>query len=203
MDQEPLPPDLKWPKWRWLRAQWLGITGTVIGFVAFFVQGPDQPLLIRSLITVAVLVLAIFILPALVWFWGVATVACKRIRSYSQLHQRARRDSEALGWAMKQVFRLTQEVAADRIFELVKSRYYREKLYIVLKIKEDPKLSKGDILLVVHADDQILMGQFTVTEERSDGYYAVGTNNIDPVWLGQVRQAGEITTLPYMFANLI
>lgn len=207
MNQDPLPPDLNWPRWRWLSAQWLGISGLIISSIAFFVQGPDQPLRIRIFITVAVLVLVTLLLPALVWLWGVATVTYKRVRSYPLLLQHAQRDAtklaraeEALNQAEKWIFSL---VAIGRKFELAKARYDREKLYIVLKVREDLELFKGDILAVIHTDDQRRMGWFTVTEERGDGYYAVGTDSVDPLWMGDMRERGEVTVLPYMFAILV
>lgn len=145
-----------------------------------------------------------------------ATTAHNRVRSYPRLHHRAHRDAKELGETVKELaqvresrrhagdlIRFMRRLVAELAFELTKARYDRGKLYIVLKFKEGPKLSEGDILVVVDMVDGFVMGRFTVTEERGDGYYAVSEPSVDPVWLGDIRQAGEVTVLPSMYAFLV
>jgi hypothetical protein len=53
---------------------------------------------------------------------------------------------------------------------------------------------------VVDLQDAMILGVFTVVQERTDDYYAVASGFVDPVLSGYVRQQQQATMLPHVVA---
>jgi hypothetical protein len=57
-----------------------------------------------------------------------------------------------------------------------------------------------DRVEIIDTEDGMSMGQFKVTEIRTDVYYAEEIGHIDPVWSGYIRGKGETEVIPHMIA---
>lgn len=86
------------------------------------------------------------------------------------------------------------------MFEISKTTYQKNQLYISLKKKERFDLNLNDGVIVIDINDWYYMGQFIVTEIRNDVYYAAATKLIDPLWLSFVRKNGEVEMTPNLIA---
>ena len=99
---------------------------------------------------------------------------------------------------------LSQELTNGRKFEIEKTLYYDEQLYILLRKKRGTRLEVGHRVRVIDSQDGGIMGEFEVQEVRSDGYRA-RAYDVDPVWLGFIHQDGkaEMSAPPHTVAFLM
>ena len=88
-----------------------------------------------------------------------------------------------------------------RKFEIEKTLYYNEILYLLLRKKRGTKLEIGHKVIVLDAQDGGIMGEFKVSEVLSTEYRA-RADFVNPVWLGFVHQDGkaEMPTPPNVLA---
>ena len=90
--------------------------------------------------------------------------------------------------------------AKHYMFEISKTTCQKNQLYVSLKKKEAFNLNVDDVIIVFDINDGYCMGQFKITEIRTDVYYAIGTKLIDPLWLSFVREKGEVEMTPNIVA---
>lgn len=197
ISQEPLPPELRLPTWEWRGELWLNVISLLLGIIVFVL--PELPDQVRFLLG-PMLLLAPVLIPALEWLWKVSRITYRRVHYYPILRQRAQWAIDELDQMKRNLFDVAQIISAGHLFEIARAGYYQDGLYIALNRPKYPKLAEGDVLLAVHMDDGRAMGFFEVTEVRDSEYYAVGTSNIDSLWLGHVRHLGEAQIMPYMAA---
>jgi hypothetical protein len=202
IDQEPLPPELKWPRLQWRTEMWLTFIPFLLSFLVFF--WPELAAH-KSLQYIRIPVgIALFLTPALVpvlaWLYKTGSVVCRRAHHYPSLRQRAEREIDDLDEMKKNLFDILQAISPEPLFEIARARYYQNKLLIVLNKRKSPRLAKGDILVAVDMEDAKAMGLFEVTEVRDAEYYAISIRGIDAVWLGFARQQRETRIMPNMRA---
>jgi len=201
MEQESRPPDLKWPKLQWQPMMWLSLIPFALSFVVFFVPIlAEERLKSQRILIGVVLLLMPVIVPICTWLWRASRITYQRTINYSLLHDRALWYSEELFHARKDIFAILQSSLGGRLFEITRARYEQGLLYIALNKNKSTKLIEGNIVMVVHKFDGMSMGQFEVTEVRTNEYYAVGVRSIDPLWLTRMEQQGEISLIPNMAA---
>lgn len=179
----------------------------------------------------AILLLVALASPVYPWGREMVAVALGRWREYPSLRERARYLLEriqelrvmsdalfryAVGLGKEQTGRSAEEklpemMAAvlsfgrsaqpERVFEIGRASYEGERVFIALRKGPGRALSAGTPLDVLHTEDGLVMGAFTVSEIRSEEYYAVGrVREVDPVWVGMLVERGEMTMLPHMIA---
>jgi hypothetical protein len=199
--QEPLPPDLKWPRVQWRINLWLDLISVLLAFIVLFWPGLVQEGLehIRFLVGIPLLLVPLLV-PVLPWLCKVSYVVCRRAHYYPTLRQRAQREIDKLNEMEKNLFDIALTSSAGHLFEIARAGCYEDKLWIVLNKPKSPKLAEGDALLVAHIEDGRAMGLFEVTQVRDTEYYAIGISSVDALWWGYVRQQGEVTIMPHMAA---
>jgi len=204
MSDQPLPPELRLPRWRWQVTGVLAFLGLVLGFLGIVPLGFDQQGLdwVRQNFPMILLLLLLtpLLLPLTAWLVVAGFVFARRAHHYPALHRRAQASLNDVAEARQTVVGLVQSQLGANAFEIMSVRYDRNKLYIVVKKRRTPKLDVGATLMVIDTQDQMPMGQFVVTEERSKEYYAVAVQNIDALWLGIIREQGVVDFVPNMTA---
>lgn len=192
-----LPPPLEWPKLKWKFEWWWAFISYVLAFIVFFF--PQLPIIFKLIIGV-LLLLAPFLAPILIWVWRKTKVAAKRVKFYPSLNTRAQQSVTDNLQLRRSYFDLIMHYTDERRFEIITAGHINSKLIIAVRKRITPKVSRGDLFDVIHKEDGLLMGNFQVTEIRSQEIYATGISNIDPVWLGHVRQMGEVKLIPNLVA---
>lgn len=202
IDQEPLPPDLKWPRLRWRTHLWLlDLISFLLALIVLFWPGLVQEELkyIRFLVGIPLLLVPP-LAPVLGWLWSAVGMIRRRVHYYPILRLRAQWAIDELDEMSRNLFYIVQAINHGPIFEIARAAYQQGKLYIALNKRKSAKLVEGDTLLVVHRGDARAMGLFEVTDVCDREYYAIGASNIDPLWLGYVQQQGEVTIVPHIAA---
>ncbi len=124
----------------------------------------------------------------------------ERVRFYPSLYTNAQQSVVDVEKFSKSYLALVKKTADEKQFEITKVGHIDGKLYIVVQKRKVPKVNHGDLLIVVHNQDGLIMGEFKVTEIRSRDIYATGISNIDALWSGYVRRLGEVTMTPNLTA---
>lgn len=117
-----------------------------------------------------------------------------RLRAYNSLYDVAEQQARQIARAQETILELSQELTSGRRFEIEKTLYYDETLYVVLRKKRGARLEVGHRVRVIDTQDGGIMGVFEVNEVRSDGYRARQTGDVDPIWLGFVHQNNKAET---------
>lgn len=193
MPDQLLKPKIKWPRWAWRDSGWwLTVFGAVFAAVIFVQPAvAHHSLLVRLAITLGWFVLSSVLLLAAEYAAKVGSVLVSRLRAYEGLSDLAEQQKQQIEKAQEVIVELSQELTNGRKFEIEKTLYYNEMLYLVLKRKRGAKLEVGHTIRVIDAIDGGIMGVFRVNDIiRSDGYRAVA-EWVDPVWLGFVHQDGK------------
>lgn len=200
--QAPLLPELQWPKLKWQAKMLFTVIPFLLSFLVFFyppIANSDNLNQIRLAIGIP-LFLAPILIPLVIWLIRASAVSFRRVKYYPKLYIFTFQEISELDQLKRNFFELATNISNNRIFEIIKAAYHQEKLFISVKKRADMELMLGDTLTVVHTEDGLLMGLFKITEIREIEYYAAGTSNIDPLWLGYIRQQGEGRINPYMAA---
>ena len=196
MPDQLLKPKIKWPRWVWRdSAWWLTVFGTVFAVIVYVQPSvSSHSFWVRVSIALGVFVLSSILLLAMEHLVKACSVAFRRIRAYEGLHEIAEQQIQHNAKAQEVILKLLQELTAGRKFEIEKTLYYNETLYISIRKKRGARLQEGDMVTVINAQDGGIMGMFEVSEVRSDEYRARVADYIDPVWLGFVHQDGRAET---------
>ena len=115
------------------------------------------------------------------------SVLASRLRAYEELSNLVEQQKRQIEKAREVNLTLSQELTNSRKFEIEKTLYYSETLYLVLKKKRGVKLEVGHKVIVLDAQDGGIMGEFKVSEVLS-GEYRARADFVSPVWLGFVHQ---------------
>lgn len=201
-----LKPKIKWPRWAWRDSGWwLTVFGTVFAVIAYVQPSVSKhSFLIRIGIAFGSFVLSPVLLLTADYILKACFAAVHRLRAYDDLHNVAERQAEQLEKAQEMNLKLSQELTSGRRFEIEKSLFYQDELYILLRKKRGARLEVGDMVGVIDAQDGGIMGVFEVSEVLSAGYRAKASY-VDPVWLGFVHQnaAAEMPAPPNTIALLM
>lgn len=201
-DRGKLSPELNWPKFQWNVTKWLTIASFLIGALLLIFPGWSEGKFDEYRILVAVLIIMspFLLFTAFPWICKVSTVTARRLRCYPKLLETSKGQGRDLKAMNKMIVDFIQNHINSNSFEIVRSAFTNEKLYILLARQSGKEMVVGNIVEVLHKKDNMLMGRFKVTELREKVYYAEGISHVDPLWLGYVRKQGEIQIQPHMIA---
>jgi hypothetical protein len=193
----------EWPRWNWRDAGlWFTISGTIISFLTYIVPSlPRRPLQTRLIIAGVTFVTSGLVFLLLAYLCRVLRVAWGRLQAYQELFDLAERRREEITWIEEKREREVtqfQEAIRDLLamtgakpFEIDRTQYYGDTLYIVLKKRRGIKLENKHKVSVFDLETYNIMGVFEVTEERDNKYWARNLGQINPVWLGYAREPGN------------
>lgn len=206
-----------------------GILGVLVFLVPALTEAQELPRLRWTLSIL--LVLAATASPVYPWLVEVGRVVFRRTRTYPALRRRVEQESTALhdlqrgvldlvsvmaalgGYegeddsslnpgVNRAIFSLGLNALASHVFEISRASLDQGKIVIAVRKSLRAALYQDDMLVVVDTEDGLVMGTFTVTEERAEEYYAVGGDDVDRVWLGSMMERIETSMLPNKVAIL-
>ena len=206
MPEKSIKPKLRWPRWAWRDSGWwLTVFGAVFAAVVFIQPAVSHhPLWLRLVICLGWFGVSSVLLLAAEHLLKLLSTVIDRSRAYDDLYDIAERQSQQIAKAQDTILELLSELTNGRRFEITKTLYYNNILYIEVRKNRNKRLEPGSRVRVIDIQDGGIMGLFQVTEVRSDGYRA-RAEDVDPIWLGFVHQTGsaEASAPPNMVAFLI
>lgn len=194
--------ELSWPKPQWRVTRYLTIVSTLLAIVVFVIPGLSGGDLEsrRIVIAVIVIVIPVVVFTGIPWLYRAIRVIVKRVSYYSEIrriHLETRKDFMELQKAMTGY--LMNQVGRDEL-EIQLAAFKNGKIFLLLSRKAEVNIELGDVVEVVDNRDYKSMGQFRITEIRSEVYYAEEVSHVDKLWLGYVKIRGETRFLPNMIA---
>ena len=124
----------------------------------------------------------------------------KRIQTYPQICLNCSTIDKELISIKSDMSSYVLNAARSYEFEIQGATYLNGKLTIALNVGTRKKLKVGDQLEVIYKEDKMPMGLFKIREIRSTAYYAEGVSHIDKLWMGYVKDRGEVKMIPNMLA---
>jgi len=188
MPEKLIKPKLRWPRWAWRDSGWwLTVFGAVFAAVVFVQPATSRHTFwIRLAICLGWFVFSSLLLLAAQHLLKVSSVAIERLRAYNDLYDLAEQQTQQVEKAKNTILELSSELTNSRRFEIDRTLFYDNALYIVLKKNRNRRLEIGHRVRVIDAQDGGIMGVFEVNEVRTDGYRAKA-EYVDAVWLGFIR----------------
>ena len=200
--QELQPKELEWPRLKWQSEMWFALIPFVLGFIVFLfpnLSGDEKYIQLRFIIGIPLLFSPLLV-PLTIWGIRILNNAMLRIDEYPRIFALLVKVRSELRQLNQNFMDLVQSTSNQHRFEILKASVYEKQYFIVVKKTANPLLKTDDTLIVVDVADKKRMGNFQVTEERENEYYAQNIGNIDPVWSGYIRQRGEVTVNPNLTA---
>ena len=187
--------------WKIPLFNWLSIISLLLALAIFLIpQINDKDKWIIRIILVTILLLTPVLIQTVLWIVKISLVIYKKTTSYPSLYRFYQNTHSRLLEVEQQLVFYVSNCMKHYMFEISRTTYQRNQLYVSLKKKETFNLNVDDVIIVIDKNDLYIMGQFKVTEIRTDAYYAVGTKLIDPLWLSFVRENGEVEMTPSLVA---
>ena len=203
---ELLKPKIEWPRWSWRDSGWwLTAFGAIFAAVIFVQPATSKhSFWLRLGISLAWFVSASVVILSVEHLVKTCLVAISRMKAYDGLYDVAEQQTQQMAKAQETILELSQELTSGRRFEIEKTLFYDDGLYVVLRKNRGSRLEEGDRVRVIDTEDGGIMGVFKVNEVRSDGYRA-RADYVNPVWLGFVHQDGkaEMSAPPNTIALLM
>jgi hypothetical protein len=201
-NQRASKPNLTWPRFHWRLSSWLTIVSVLLAaiFLLFPSISEGKSIIERILLGVIIALSPLILFSLVPWLYASGIVIVGRIRYYPKLSELLKIEQRDLTEIRNVMAELVQKLFKANTFEIQKAAFTNGKLYIILRKKTNSGLDIGDSVEVIDDKDGMSMGQFVVTEIRDEVYYAEGISHVDRLWLGYVREKGEITVIPHMVA---
>ena len=192
--------DFDWPMWKIRWFNWISIISLLFALTIFLMpQMNDENKSNYRVILVLSLLVGPVLMQTFLWIAKVFLVIYKRIIIFPCLYS-SYQNTQCRLLEVEQHFAHYALNNTTHMLEIVMISYHDKQLYLSLKKNSTLNLNKNDMITVIDKNDFYCMGQFKVTEIRTDVYYAVGTKLIDPVWLSFVMRKEEVEMTPNLVA---
>ncbi len=194
------PKDCKWPAPKIHLHKELAVISSFLGLASFLITSRQDDLKLRIGLSVVILVATYILIQAFLLVAKIIFVIYKRINYYPSLYNLYKNAHSRLREVEQEFVSYVSNSTKRYMFEIARTTYQGNQLYLSLKKKDTFNLNVNDVIIVIDKNDLYYMGQFKVTEIRTDIYYAVGTKHIDPVWLSFVMRKEEVEMTPNLVA---
>ena len=194
--------ELSWPKLQWRATLYLTIVSVLLAIVLFVAPGLSEGRFDKNRILIGVIIIVIpfVVFTGIPWLYKAIRTIEKRIIYYPEI-QRAyletKKDFTEIHKAMTGY--LMNQIGCHKL-EIQLAAFKDGKIYLMLFRKSGVEIKLGDVVEVIDSRDYKSMGQFRITEIRSEAYYAEEASHVDKLWLGYVKMHGETRFLPNMIA---
>lgn len=208
--EQAVPEIFDWPRWsvpqgigQWISA--IGYLMGVVGFIALFV-----PTVASFAVLAILLVLFSPLLVASALYMARLThVAYRRLIQYKLLHGTLKQKDQTMDQLTRRLAHTetvllsigTALIDSQRI-QIERVQLYQGVVYLIL----DPLLTEvqvGDLVIVIDTTDGVLFGTFEVNSVERGRCIAREKGNLDPVWAGEIHQAGHPETFPPPYSAAI
>lgn len=182
----PLPPDFRWPRWRYQIDSWATLASAILGFLVFVLPqlgGLSWP--VRGIIALIVLFLPL-VGYTLLWFARVVLVAYRRVRDFEAVYGQVRQLEAAA-----ETLALLLEVAGLRALPIKRVRFINNRMVLVLQKEWLLRLQVGMRIVALDKDARRITGYFEITEIGRDECYAGAIGRCDEGWERTTKDAEE------------
>jgi len=197
--------ELLWPKLHWRVTPYFTVASVLIAIILFAFPGLSEGRFDQYRIFIAVLIILfpfVFI-TGIPWLYRAVLTIAQRVIYYVEVRRvylKTEKDYTEIQKTMVEY--LVNQIECNE-FEITLTGSKDGKIYILLLRKSEVNIKIGDIVEVIDKRDYMTMGQFEITEIRSEVYYAEGVSHVDKVWFGYVKERGETKFSPDMTALYI
>ena len=185
-------PRLDWPGWGW----WLGLVG-VIGSLLLIIW-PEIPLLSWGC-RIGLLALLVIVAPCLLVFgrhaYRCARVAVARAKEYPAIAESLEDSIEERERAYSLISQLRLVLTSRDVFDLAYCFLSNGQAFLAVRIEKHDELGQGAMLKVVAETGQLL-GTFAVVKVETEYYIARAQGQVDPLWMGYMKQTGAAHSEP-------
>lgn len=194
--------ELLWPKPQWRATTYLTMVSVLLAIVLFVIPGLSEGSFDRHriLIVVIIIVIPFVVFTGIPWLYKAIRTIVKRVTYYPEIQRvylETKKDFMELHKAMTGY--LISQIDCHKL-DIQLAAFKDGKIYLILLRKAEVDIKLGDVVEVIDSRDYQSMGQFRITEIRSEVYYAEGVSHVDKLWLGYVKIHGETKFLPNMIA---
>jgi hypothetical protein len=194
--------ELSWPKLQWRATLYFTIVSVLLAIVLFVAPWLSEGRFDKNRILIAVIIIVIpfVVFTGIPWLYKAIRTIVKRVIYYPEIQRvylDTKKDFMELHKAMTGY--LMNEIGCHKL-EIQLAAFKDGKIFLILLRKAEVDIKLGDVVEVIDSRDYQSMGQFRITEIRSEVYYAEEARHVDKLWLGYVKIHGETKFLPNMIA---
>jgi len=194
--------ELSWPKLHWRATTYFTAVSGLLTILLFAFPGLSEGRFdqYRILIAVLIIIFPFILFTGIPWLYRAIPTIVKRVIYYTEIRRaylETKRDFTELKKTMVEY--LTNQIDCRKL-EINLAGFKDGKIYLLLLRKSEVNIEIGDIVEVIDSRDYMPMGQFEITEIRSEVYYAEEASHVDKLWLGYVKEHGETKFSPNMIA---
>jgi len=194
--------EFSWPKLHWRATPYFTAVSVLIAIILFafpeLSEGRfDQ---YRILIAILIILLPFILFTGIPWLYRAIPTIIKRVVYYTEMRRvylETKKDFTELQKTMVEY--LMNQIDCHKL-EINLAGFKDGKIYLLLLRKSEINIALGDMLEVIDSRDYMPMGQFKITEIRSEVYYAEEASHVDKLWLGYIKERGETKFSPNMTA---
>ena len=198
-------PNADWPKWEWWGSGWSAAVQILLTVIVVVFPGLNKEQEPLRFVALSLIIILLIVGPLIVWISKAGFTIHKRTKHYQIMSSQARRINEDLHQARRTIFSLLYNMTSGQVLRVKRARYDRlqNEAYLILEKPLFPHLGLGSLIVAVHLDDRSLLGVFEIVSSDDNEYVTVGRSDLEPHWLGYLREEKEITTVPYMAAIFV
>ncbi len=194
--------ELLWPKLHWRATPYFTAVSVLIAIILFAFPGLSEGRFdqYRILIAILIILLPFILFTGIPWLYRAIPTIIKRVVYYTEIRRvylETKKDYTELQKTMVEY--LMNQIDCHKL-EINLAGFKGGKLYLLLLRKPEVYIELGDIVEVIDSSDYMPMGQFKITEMRSEVYYAEEASHVDKLWLGYVKEHGETKFSPNITA---
>ena len=194
--------ELSWPKLHWRATTYFTVVSGLLTILLFAFPGLSEGRFdqYRILIAVLIIIFPFILFTGIPWLYRAIPTIVKRVIYYTEIRRgylETKKDFTELQKTMAEY--LMNQIDCHKL-EINLAGFKDGKIYLLLLRKSEVNVELGDIVEVIDSRDYMRMGQFKITEIRSEVYYAEEASHVDKLWLGYVKERGETKFSPNMTA---
>lgn len=202
--QDDALPEIAWPHWEWVLDKWGISISVILGIISYFIPFLADEATVPNWIWVGGGTVLLFLglaIPTILYMVRAFKTVRARYRQYPVACAYGRRTRGELEETQQRVNEILPYVSVFEIKDVILEWSDQETydVYIVVSKVEEIHLKVGDNLQVIDETDDRQMGIFRVHREREQDYFALKVE-IDPMWLGSIREDGRREQYPPMNA---
>ena len=194
--------EFSWPKLHWRATTYFTVVSGLLTILLFAFPGLSEGRFdqYRILIAVLIIIFPFILFTGIPWLYRAIPTIVKRVIYYTEIRRgylETKKEFTELQKTMAEY--LMNQIYCHKL-EINLAGFKDGKIYLLLLRKPEVNIEIGDIVEVIDSRDYMTMGQFKITEIRSEVYYAEEASHVDKLWLGYVKEHGETKFSPNMTA---
>ncbi len=205
MNNQGLPPNFHKPKIKWRYDIYWSAIPFILSIITFIFPDIINKYihLQNNLLLGAFLFFSPVYLPVVFFLIRLVLCSIQRSANYPRLYACAELAILNYDHLRNEYFDIITKLNEKNEVEIIKAGIDRGKIYVVFKKKKHRIIQNNEKIAIIHKEDGLLLGIFSISEIRTEEVYAKEYTNIDPVWFGYLMQKQETVITPNLAAYLV